>query len=131
MSYTINLPECGLYKKSEVITIPAGATVGDEFTVIKGRGDIKAISLTVGEGVLSDLQQVTFTLDNSGQSFIENDNLVRWSQYYRNNNIVVIPIIIRAGATINYTFRNPSGNPVTVSIEQYFYNPNNPTLLPE
>ena len=126
----MNLPECGLYKRSEVITLPPNDTLGDEFTVVKGRGDIKAISIVVGEGDIEEMSNVTFTLDNSGQRFIENDSLIRWSQYYRNNNIIVIPIEIKAGATINYTFKNDNGISIKVVIEQYFYNPNHPTLLP-
>lgn len=123
-----NRPLRGLYKKSEKVIITAGDSVADNFTVTTGRGNIQAIGIVTNSDDLDIVSLVDFTLNDGGMSFIENDNLLRWSPQYRGNGIVTLPIEIAEGQVVNYNFNNTSGEDVIVIIEQYFYNPQLPVL---
>lgn len=118
-----NRPLRGLYKKSEKILIPANDSEASSFTVTTGRGNIQAIGIVCNNDDLAVVSLVDFTLNDGGMSFIEEDNLLRWSPQYRGNGIITLPIEIAEGQVVNYNFTNGSAEDIIVIIEQYFYNP--------
>ena len=128
--FDINIPKKGLFKKSFQVTATNATTTAGSITIPTGRGDAKAVSITVATtGTAVDLADTKFTLDDNGQSFIETDTLTGWASAYDRQVINTIPIELKEGGTLNYSFVNASAVAHRVNIELYFYNPMQPKLI--
>ncbi len=125
-----NVPKTGLYKQTEKVTVAASATTSSDLTIRTDRGDVHSIGIVVAGGTEIQQQQVDMTLSNNGISFIETDGLLRWSSNYRNNKIIIIPIVLLEGGTVNATFVNPNAVVIEVGIELYYSDPTLPLLNP-
>lgn len=128
--FDINTPPKGLYKKSYQVTATNATTVAGSITVPTGRGNAKAVSLTVATtGTDVDLADTVFTLNDNGMSFIETDTLNGWQKEFQREIINIIPIELMEGGTLNYSFVNASAVAHRVSIDLYFYNPTQPKVI--
>lgn len=118
-------PPGQLYIVTEIITVPAGGIAPISINVRKQRGNIQAIGLNVAGTALTELELIEslVTLDNDGVSFLEEDNLLAYSSFYREERKSVIPIFISQAAVIKGEITSAAANEMKVGIRQFFYDP--------
>ncbi len=120
------LPPDELYTVEEILSVPAGDILENEFTVQKGRGDIQAYSFAAAsDGATSnELMLANITLSPNGKSSTKKANLLRFSEKFRLEKTIIYPQCIKAGSTMGFKIDNTgNANDLVVTIIQYFYYP--------
>ena len=119
-------PPGALYEVENAFTVVAGTPlIGEQINTRQQRGDIQYLGITVSAQGHTEAQLFasTIRLDNSGDSIIEDVNLLRFSSFYRYNKQTLIPIWIQAGSTINVNITNGGAADLLVSVNQFYYDP--------
>jgi len=107
--YDLNIPEDGLYKSDSSLTVIANGKSSKTVKIPQQRGNVYAVSFVIGAPLNTssiDYSRCRFTATNNGKSFIDDDSFLRWSELYRNDKIIIIPIKLLMGGTVPLTVDN-------------------------
>ena len=112
-----------LLEQDNTLIVAAGATSSVDFSILAGRGDVRALTMSVVMLTNQQLSRsVTFTLNVNGINIIENANGAQFSSLFETNKSV-FNTFIREQGRVNVKVVNLSAEECSVITSLYFINP--------